>query len=77
MKIRFTLPIIVLATIFSLSNVYAFTPGKVVDVKQSEGQPVYTVQTDSDVELRVTFYRPDVFRIQAATNGAYADPKRV
>ena len=66
---------IAFATIFSLTSSFAAAPGKVVEVKQSEGQPVYTVQTDSDVELRVTFYRPDVFRIQAATNSAYADPK--
>ena len=75
MKTRVTRSIVVLITILSLSSIFAATPGQVVDIKKSEELPVFTVQTDSNVELRITFYRPDVFRIQAATNGAYADPE--
>jgi len=72
---RFALPIILLTACFSRSCAFATGPGNITGMEKAGKDPVYTVQTDSDIQLRITFYRPDVFRIQAATNGVYADPK--
>ncbi len=75
MKNRFALPVAVLAACFSLSCAFAAVPGKITEMEKSGKDPVYTLQTDSELQMRITFYRPDVFRIEAATNGVYADPK--
>jgi len=49
-------------------------PGKVKSIKKNGDSSQCTIQTDSDIVLRVVFYRSDVFRILAAPDGDFADP---
>ena len=50
-------------------------PGTVVKVSQDLKQREYTLATDKDVQVKITFCKPDVFRIQAAPKGEFKDPK--
>ena len=52
-----------------------WTPGRIVKFKQDAGRREYTMTTDSNIEFTVSFPRPDVFRIMAAPDGAYRDPR--
>ena len=65
---------IALASVMGWATSVLATPSKVLKIEKKWQKPVYTVQTDSDLQIRITFYRPDVFRIEAAPKGAYKDP---
>jgi alpha-glucosidase len=50
------------------------TPGRIVKFANPSAHE-YTLTTDSPILLKLSFVRPDVFRIQAAPDGKFADPK--
>ena len=54
---------------------HAVEPGKVVQFSAKSAPHEYTVSTANQIDIKVTFYAADVFRIQAAPGGKYADPK--
>jgi len=68
--------LLITGIIFSITaSLFAETAGEVIKVRKKWFKPVYTVKTDSGIRMRITFYRPDVFRIEAAPQGEYADPR--
>jgi len=50
-------------------------PGSIVKVKKQVRTREYTFITDKDFHFKVTLCRDDVFRIQVASEGKFADPK--
>ncbi len=50
------------------------TPGKVDRVVPENGVASYKIYTDTDIQLRVEFFGPDCFRIQAGKDGEFDDP---
>jgi alpha-glucosidase len=56
------------------SNETPWQVGRIISVTPA-GASVYTLASTSDVQLRVEFLRPDVFRLLAAPGGRFADPK--
>jgi len=66
--------LMVLLSLLAFSTPLFAAQTRIVKMEKKWLNPVFTFKTDSDVQMRLTFYRPDVFRIEAAPNGAYADP---
>lgn len=52
----------------------AAVPGRVVSFTWEAEAQQALVESANGIEYRITFYRPDVFRVMAAAGGDYADP---
>ncbi|MFT5199041.1 MAG: alpha-glucosidase [Planctomycetota bacterium] len=72
------LPALVLLTLVGFlfsPRLQAYTQAGAIGIEQLGSQPVYEMRTGTDVHWRISFYRADVIRIQAAANGEFADPR--
>jgi alpha-glucosidase (family GH31 glycosyl hydrolase) len=65
----------ILALALCAAPLRAETPGTVESIKKNRDSTECTVKTDSDIAVKVVFYAADVFRILAAPDGDFADPK--
>ncbi len=50
-------------------------PGAVISFSKNRKLREYTLKTANGIDLKIIFYRPDVFRILAAPDGKFEDPK--
>ncbi len=79
MKNKLSHTLMCILSFFVISAMFAESPGKFTRLQRfghrGKEKPKYTISTDSNVEIKISFRRPDVVRIQAAVNANYADPK--
>lgn len=59
----------------SCAFLIAAEPGAVLRLGRDAGGRAFTLATSQGIDMKVTFYRDDVFRLQAAPGGRHADPK--
>lgn len=62
-------------TVATQATVVVNSPGRIVKFHHPLWGDDYTMTTASGVVIKISFLRPDVFRIQAAPGGAFADPR--
>jgi alpha-glucosidase len=73
LRVRGTQLLVITFLVFSSAQ--AQTPGSVLSFSRSPKLREYTLTTANKVQVKISFYRPDVFRILAAPSGIFADPK--
>ncbi|MGB0774486.1 MAG: hypothetical protein ACPGUY_01480, partial [Akkermansiaceae bacterium] len=57
------------------SALHATTPGAVTSFTQQPEARSYSAKTANGIDFKIVFYRDDVFRILAAPEGKFVDPK--
>jgi alpha-glucosidase (family GH31 glycosyl hydrolase) len=62
-----------LAALTGLTAAMAANPGAITAFKAMPARKEYTLATAGGIQVKITFYRPEVFRIQAAPAGAFRD----
>lgn len=71
MKYRHTL----LCSLLAATSINAAQPGTVEQLIPKPSGHEFNISTNTEIDLQVIFYRDDVFRILAAPNGKFSDPK--
>ncbi|AQT69618.1 Alpha-xylosidase [Anaerohalosphaera lusitana] len=74
-KVVFVFLLCLAAGFTAVADEHASKPGAVEKFTQRPAIKEYTAQTDNGYEVRVIFYQADVFRISAAYEGDFADPR--